>query len=266
MYNLSIVTFVDILGFRDLVLKSDPERIIKILNLIESLSGIKDEKHDYSPVVLCFSDSIIRVRQVDSPANKEYPIGILFHELLNLLHIQGELVHFGVLIRGGVTIGQVSASGNKIFGPAFIEAYEIESNYAQYPRVSLSPKVLRSIDACKLLICEGHSCDEEKTHIKKILRLGEDGIWFIDYLYAFENEVDEPELYYHFLVKHKNNILRFAHHSDDSISSKGIKYTWLAQYQNQRIQDLPEKWFDHYDVKREDLMILPDEFPSLYYL
>ncbi len=266
MYNLSIVTFIDILGFRDLVLKTEPEKIMKILNLVEHLSGAKDDNYEYSPSVLCFSDSIVRVRQVDSKANKQYPVGLLFHELLSLLHIQGELVHFGVQIRGAVTIGHVSVSSNKIFGPAFIEAYEIESKYTQYPRISLSPKLLRSIDDCRLVIAEGHSCDEEKDYIRKILRLGDDGIWFIDYLYGFQNEVDEPDLYYQFLVKHKKNILMFAHHSDDSITSRGVKCSWLAQYQNRRIEDLPEKWFEHYGVKREELMVLPNELPSLYYL
>ena len=266
MYQNSIVTFIDILGFRELVLKEKPVRILKILNLVEYLSGSKDDKHEYSPFVFCFSDSIIRVRQIDSPANKEYPVGILFHELLSLLHIQGELAHFGVLVRGGVSIGNVSVSENKVFGPAFIDAYEIESKYAQYPRISLSTNVLRSLDDCKLLIAHDHTIDEEKSYIRNLLRLAEDGIWFIDYLYAFEREVDAPELYYQFLVKHKNNILKFAHNSDESISRKGIKYTWLAQYQNKRVDELPDEWLEHYQVKREKLKVLPEDFPALYYL
>ena len=59
MYQYSIVTFLDILGFRELVLKSDPEKLSKILQLVEYLSGLKDEKHEYSPFVFCFSDSVI---------------------------------------------------------------------------------------------------------------------------------------------------------------------------------------------------------------
>ena len=65
----------------------------------------------------------------------------LFRFLLQLQNISRIYSFHGFLIRGGVTIGQISHSENTCFGPALVRAYQLESQFAFYPRVVLDPKV-----------------------------------------------------------------------------------------------------------------------------
>ena len=46
----------------------------------------------------------------------------------------------GILLRGGITVGQLCHKDNIVYGPAMVEAYELESKSAIYPRVIVSEK------------------------------------------------------------------------------------------------------------------------------
>jgi hypothetical protein len=50
-------------------------------------------------------------------------------------------LRLGLLIRGGATIGKLFHDKGVVFGDALIEAYDLESKAAIYPRVVLAPKV-----------------------------------------------------------------------------------------------------------------------------
>lgn len=47
----------------------------------------------------------------------------------------------GLLIRGGATVGPLHHSKNVVLGDALIEAYELESSVAIYPRIAVSRKL-----------------------------------------------------------------------------------------------------------------------------
>ena len=72
---------------------------------------------------IAFFDSIVRVCPIDG----HDPSGSFFHELLGLVHIQGELAHRGLFIRGGMTVEDVHFSGTTIFDSRLVRAYEMES-------------------------------------------------------------------------------------------------------------------------------------------
>ena len=117
-YEKAVVTFIDILGFRDLVKNSDCDKVSMVLDAVEqSTSPIKydgmPETDDDSQVV-SFSDSIVRVRKIETDANKQFASGILFQELLGLLYVQVELIDFDIIIRGGVSIGDVFISAGRV--------------------------------------------------------------------------------------------------------------------------------------------------------
>jgi hypothetical protein len=54
------------------------------------------------------------------------------------------LVSLRVLIRGGITFGEVSARVGRAFGPAFVDAYGLESRFAHFPRIVVSPSALNA--------------------------------------------------------------------------------------------------------------------------
>lgn len=111
MYEKAVITFIDILGFGELVKNYDYNKIDKVLNAIkEATSPIipfdVSDKDGHAEIV-SFSDSIVRVRKTESIANINNPQGIFFQELHSLVIAQAELIEFGITIRGGVTIDDI---------------------------------------------------------------------------------------------------------------------------------------------------------------
>lgn len=269
MYQKAIVTFIDILGFGDFVKKSDYKSVNKVLDAVEKsttpiILDDKDEKDDHAEVV-AFSDSIVRVRKIESEANKEYPMGLLFQELISLVHAQGELIDFDIIIRGSVSIGAIFISEGRVFGPGLIEAYELESKYAKYPRIIIDPKLIHEYKTNKLLRAKWHSLEQELEIVKDLLRQGDDGMWFVDYARAIEGELDEPEMYPIFLQRHREVILAGAK-SHEKLNAILSKFIWMAYYHNQIISNMNDGWFEHYELDRNDFFISSGDIPALQYV
>lgn len=269
MYQKAIVTFIDILGFGDFVRQSDAKTINRVLDAVEKsaspvLLGDVVKKDDHAEVV-SFSDSIVRIRKIETKANQQYPIGLLFQELISLVHAQGELIDFDIIIRGGVSVGDIYISGGRVFGPGLIEAYELESKYALYPRIIIDPRLIQEYKTNKLLKANWHSVEDELEIVGSLLRQGDDGMWFIDYVAALEQELDEPEMYPIFLRRHREVILSGAknHAKLNSILSK---FVWMANYHNQIISSLHDEAFENYDLDKDDFIITSKEIPALQYM
>ena len=92
MYRRSIVTFIDILGFGNLVATNTVEQIQDALRLLRNVSvwDYNDEVDDASFVerVIQFSDSIVRVRPLVI-GQELAPFGTFCGEVRDLAHIQG---------------------------------------------------------------------------------------------------------------------------------------------------------------------------------
>lgn len=54
--------------------------------------------------------------------------------------LQCSLFYKGIVIRGGISIGDLFIEGNKIFGPALIRAYKLEKK-AIYPRIVVDKEI-----------------------------------------------------------------------------------------------------------------------------
>jgi hypothetical protein len=53
----------------------------------------------------------------------------------------------GVALRGGLDIGIATViDGNEVYGPAFVRAYELESQVAEYPRFALGTELVEFLD------------------------------------------------------------------------------------------------------------------------
>jgi len=266
-YSKAIVTFLDILGFRDLVANDSPEEVDRKLNALERITGpvyITDDPHDrqLEPSVFWFSDSVVRVRHLETEANIEAPTGLLFHELLDMVYAQGELIKEGILLRGGVTYGEVVSSSSRVFGPGVIKAYEVESKLALYPRVALAPELLKELRRNPLLKSEMHTPKDERDYIGQLLRRGDDGVWFVDYATAIEEELDDIDRYPIFLNCHRDIIVngstRFLRRPNTL-----RKYLWLAYYHNSVLDAKPKSWFRRYGTTKNKLSITAKEMPAL---
>jgi hypothetical protein len=139
-------------------------------------------------------------------------------------------------------------SKDKTFGPALIAAYEIKSKYALYSRIALDPALLAEFRSNALLRDDQHDLEEETTYVQDLIRKGDDGVWFVDYLRAFERELDEPSMYPNVLIEHRNLIINGAKRFS-GLSGVMSKYLWLAVYHNTRVSELTPDWLTYYKIE-----------------
>jgi len=262
VYRPAVVTFLDILGFSSLVKNGTAEEVAKVLSTLRRFAESKQfkEPDDTDAISLNFSDCIIRIRFLDG-INQQQPIGHLFHEILDLVHIQGELVPHRILIRGGMTMGDICATGSTVFGPAMVTAYELESRSAIYPRIVIDPVLLNSVRVDHRLRAADNSVDYELQAIRNLIRRGESGAWFVDYLRASFAELDEPEDWHVLLANHQELIQK--RYQGPGRTAYLDKILWLATYHNDVVSEIPTKSFDHNGLLRDDFIVKTKDIPEL---
>jgi hypothetical protein len=187
---------------------------------------------------------------------------ILFRELLDIVHLQGDLVEYGIVLRGAVTLGQAAGRADTVVGPGLEEATRLRDELAEVPRVIVDPRLLVEVENNASLRAENHDVLTELGFIRSLLRADSDGQWFVDYLKAFATELDEPSMYPLFLLKHRRLIeKRLKVSTVPSRSSKG--WTWLWRYHNKAITaGVKEQRLKATD--REKLRLTPPGSPVLY--
>lgn len=189
-YEYRLVAFIDILGFSDLVEKSkeNEEYLVMILDALEEFkSELEKERPENSFEVAQFSDSlVISVPYVDT--------AVFFTFIMKLNLIQKILAEKNILIRGGVSAGKLYHRGTIAFGPSFIEAYKIESQLAEYPRIVIDPKIINlislpeSVDKENMKFEMGFWTFQNNTY--PIVLKDWDGLFFVNYLYGWGEEAE----------------------------------------------------------------------------
>lgn len=218
-YEKCIVCFIDILGFSNIIKKTSRNTLsgnTSLSNIVQALEFIhthfEEIKTDYKGIVQLsqFSDSIVISFTTENSNEKMATI------FKNLKYVQVQLLkEYGILLRGGVVIGDVIHNDSLLLGPAMIDAYMLESKCAMSPRIVIDPKVIYQYKK----VAVNNPLDKEPT-VKKDL----DDTYYIDY-FNFEDTdffVDgDPHKYYSKICE----IVRDNVNSSD-ISIR-IKYLWI---------------------------------------
>ena len=185
-YENRLVAFIDILGWTSVVRTSpeDREKTQKLglaLNTIRGLTQQSEWMENNSdtngwpgdPKITQFSDCLI-ISTRDDFYGKTHLINTLGFLSMSLLHQ-------GLLLRGGLTIGKLYHQESMVFGPALLKAHELESRSAVYPRIII-----------ELVLSErwgqGDVLYEKNGSIigyAKTWRLSHDGFRFFDFLQPF---------------------------------------------------------------------------------
>jgi hypothetical protein len=184
-YEEQFTAFIDFLGFSEVSKQTEDTTRLKILDLLLSLSALRSEfdiqskpnegggtSHQIRPAISTFSDHIVvsfpleRIAHDLGPSDDRVLALVILNQFVRLLRsIAAAALRLGFLIRGGATIGKLYHSQGVVFGEAMIEAYEIESRIAIYPRGVLSQRIT----------------NRQPWTAQTDILVGNDGLYHLDY-------------------------------------------------------------------------------------
>jgi hypothetical protein len=289
-YKKGIVTFLDFLGWRNLLATKQPAELAQALAVFRKAGDPKpkllkkkggkivesdedDEEWASMYEYAALSDCVFRCTEAEHKVNKQLPHGQLFHELISLVFVQTRLFHEGYLIRGAVTYGKYYGSrdlhGSALFGPAIARAYEIETELANYPRIVIDPVLIAEYFDSKILKSYQHSHTYEWTeYLQNFLRRDESGVWYLDYLPGYIGAVGEPGPVLDFFNAHKalveSNLAELLKKDRPYPDRVTDKWLWLLRYHNStmnRVTGANWQWMsdEDYTTKRDDFLVdVPD--------
>jgi hypothetical protein len=235
-YEPTLLTYFDVLGFREMVKTLDADSISEILGRFNRLSnpGIAESQY-WGQQFHNFSDLAVRTVPIRRRKNMPNEQGLLYWELLDLAFIQAELIEKEILIRGAVTVGDICMERGLIFGPALIRAYELESKVATYPRIVIDGMVFERLEDMPELRMQAA---DQRAALHGVLTQDGDNVWFVDYLKVKDQEMISDRLgYLNYLLRHQNVVAKFLS-SDTMLSDVSAKHGWIAHYHNLTVAKL----------------------------
>ena len=179
MYTESIVVFLDVLGLSNAIRETETgkRKEDEIQDLLERINSIANsiaekskEKLKRQVTAQAFSDCVVF----------SYP-EVTDNAFMFMSHIaaltQINLAHKHFFLRGAITAGKHFASEDVIFGPAMLNAYEIEKS-GGWPRISVDSSILKRI-----------SKDTRDKAFAAYLIRDNTGLCYLDYL-SLQTQLD----------------------------------------------------------------------------
>jgi hypothetical protein len=224
------VLYLDVLAIRAHSLS--PHRQDVLRELLSALSIAREEAmvegNEPWQALTWFTDNVVVAFPIMPGHVDEEPA--LGSALRAAAYIQLRLAISGFLARGGISFGEIHMAPHVAFGPALIEAVDLEKS-ASSPRVLLSDYAVELQK--KVMKSWLVSAPQERE-----MAIDEDGLVFVDYLNFWIDEEDDERLFRHFSKRHAERIAdALTEHAQDT--PVRAKYEWLATYHNWATQDWP---------------------------
>jgi hypothetical protein len=159
-----IILYIDFLGSKAAIRDWKEEQLEAFATLLHNIAALRSEfasltethveggtRSVMTPAVSTFSDHIVisypteHLRRFGGESSLSL-MGLFPAQTL-AAQIAAKAMSFGLLIRGGVTVGQLHHKGGVVLGKAMIEAYELESSVSIYPRIAASRKLYSLVKA-----------------------------------------------------------------------------------------------------------------------
>jgi hypothetical protein len=253
-YENRLIAFIDILGFKEIVRSSEKdsskiEFLYSVLDYLKSWEipenwnlqlveieedaqkrGVENFDIRGKTNTTAFSDSIVVSVKVENNVNE-----MASTLIANLAYIGAILFEKGILFRGGITIGNlIHNEKGTVFGQGLIEAYQLETNSAKFPRIILSNKLIQKLN---------YPLETKRNRYPyhQYLERHEDGCVGFHQMIYFQVIESWPEMTNEKLKKSLNIIRKVIIKGlDTSFENPGVyeKYIWLkTQYNNLIILD-----------------------------
>lgn len=185
-FDRYLITYIDFLGMTNKMEESESYESLQFLRFV--LSGIvhrasfiseNNKIKDFQ--IKIFSDNVIIAQKINDNILKDQIISMI--NLVALIQFEAYF-QFDFPLRGGITIGDLYIDNAVVWGSGLIEAYRIENDLANYPRVIVSKKVLDAFDQCK----------QKSLNLYAMIEKDFDGYWFVEYFAAAPNITLIPQL------------------------------------------------------------------------
>lgn len=215
-----ICAFIDVLGGALLFQNKNRSRASSFFSCLEEFERrLNGWSHHFpkrrrsSALVKTFSDNIFVAFPFESSSkmNNHEVVRIFLEELKHQIH---EItLYAGFPLRGAVSVGGLMFTDKFLYGPALVEAVQLEKT-AIFPRVLLSPSVLKYIEPDDAIADLAIQDADGKTFLHYLSGLGEFGV----------------SLQYHRDYVHRGLVQNAGKVHERQ------KYEWLAQYHNHSVR------------------------------
>lgn len=174
-----IVAYIDFLGIKEKMKTNTSYESLQVLKFI--LSAAKETANYISDCnvinnfdIKIFSDNIVIAQKVDEKRLSDQIISVV--NLIAAIQFEA-LLQFDFWLRGGITLGELFIDNSVVWGTSLIEAYDVENNLANYPRVLLTNKLLEAYENCLY----------KKLNLYALIKKDMDGFWYVDFLLSAPN-------------------------------------------------------------------------------
>jgi hypothetical protein len=237
-YASRLVLFVDFLAFKEHIEQTqrDPSHVARMSRALSLLAEVGEREDGFkSKRATQFSDCLV----VSYKVTERSAVFWLLDAIATQLVILAER---GFLVRGAITVGEMFHSRKQVFGPALVEAYRLESQVADVPRVLVDASVFQVARQSR---APHHTEQEELKYADSFLANDADGNKFLDYV-SWNAVVDavgaDDELYPRYL----DNLVRLtAAGLNHSIPKVAGKYVWLQRQLKMAIEKFKGLPSDH---------------------
>lgn len=165
-----------------------------------------------------FSDSVIAAVPIEAGLP---PAQAVFQLAFDIARLQTDLAVGKYFARGAITLDKLHFHDGLVFGPALVEAADLERAVAVNPRIILSPAATEALRAAR---------GGEVFFGEPPVLVDEDGLAFIDYLggaLQIDPEFDLPEK----LHRHKAVVSKELDEQATNFP-RWSKHRWVAEYHN----------------------------------
>ena len=250
-YKECYVAFLDILGFKKLIDKSECEDIFKIFHAVLNFEPhpLVSNSEVYNNIrYTIMSDSIVVYIEVEIEDSF-----IALADVCSQIQMKLSRNNPPIFLRGGISQGTLYHKERILFGTGLTKAYILENTAAIYPRIIFTEELRKKAleNTRKLFVFDYNSMYYEKD---------DDGFYYINFLHTFNytktlapkniEEIRQMDIdYFSSLLGHIQEVL--GKEIDSSISKK---YLWLENKVKKQIKRMPhvETYFEELYAKEKE--------------
>lgn len=180
LFEQRFVAFIDVLGFRGLVARmtAEPELFRTVRDSLKEVQKQAKIFSRYRAALNARKPGLVLLPRKSDLQMTAFSDCFVISETFPAWHVLAAVqalgslyLQRGILTRGGIVYGPMYQRGTVVFGPAIIEAYELESRAAVYPRILVSKQVREECWGYHRGLCK------EQLFVQDA-----DGAWFVNVL------------------------------------------------------------------------------------